>query len=275
MVQRGIFTRFREQAILVFISCLFLFPFFILLLTSFKYPDDIFHLPIRFLPKAWDFGNYTQVFKEMPFVRYILNTLLLCILNVVGQLIASPLVAYSIAKIKWRGRNLLFFLILGTMMLPFQVTMIPVYIIWNRIGLVGTYAPLIVPAFFGNAFFVFLLRQFFMSLPNDMLEAAEVDGAGHLLTYLRVVLPLARPALTTVGIFTFLWTWTDFLAPLIYLNSPNLYTLSIGLENFFTQHGVEWGPLMAASVVFSIPLLVMFFFAQRQFIKGITMTGIK
>ncbi len=253
----------------------FLFPFVILLLTSFKYPDDVFHLPIRFLPRAWDFGNYVRVFEEMPFVRYILNTLLLCVLNVAGQLIASPLVAYSIAKVRWRARNVLFFIILGTMMLPYQVTMIPLYIIWNRIGLVGTYVPLIAPAFFGSAFFVFLLRQFFMNLPNDMLEAAEVDGAGHLMTYIRIVLPLARPALTTVAIFTFLWTWTDFLGPLIYLNTPSMYTLSIGLDNFFTQHGVEWGPLMAASVVFSIPLLVMFFIAQKQFIKGITMTGIK
>lgn len=267
--------RLIQQIILIIISLLFLFPFIILLCTSFKYPDDIFHLPIRLLPRAMDWGNYANVFKEMPFLRYLLNTLFLCVVNVLGQLITSPLVAYSLSKIKWKGRNILFIFVLGTMMLPFQVTMIPVYMIWNSLGLVGTYIPLTLTAFFGNAFFVFMLRQFFMNLPNEMLEAAEVDGAGSLTTYFKIVLPLARPALTTVAIFTFLWTWTDFLGPLIYLNNPNMYTLSVGLESFFTQHGVEWGPLMAASVVFSVPLIILFFFAQKQFIKGITMTGIK
>jgi multiple sugar transport system permease protein len=254
---------------------MFLFPLAILVLTSFKYPNDIFHLPVQFLPNKWDFSNYKSVFKEMPFFRYILNTLFLCVVNVVGQLLTSPLVAYSLSKIKWRGRNILFVFILGTMMLPFQVTMIPVYMIWNSLGLVGTYWPLTLGAFFGSAFFIFMLRQFFMNIPDEMLEAAKVDGAGELRIYFQIVLPLARPALTTVGIFTFLWTWTDFLGPLIYLNNPNMYTISVGLESFFSQHGVQWGPLMSASVIFALPMIVLFLFAQRQFIKGMTLTGFK
>jgi multiple sugar transport system permease protein len=177
--------------------------------------------------------------------------------------------------VPWRGRNTLFLLILATMMLPPQVTMIPIYIMWNKTPLMGSYWPLIIPSFLGSAFFIFLLRQFFRGVPDDLLDAARLDGASEFRIYWNIVLPLSRPALATVGLFAFVWAWTDFLNPLIYLSDPAKYTLSIGLYNFFSEHGVEWGPLMAACAIFSIPLIVLFIFTQRQFIEGISLTGLK
>jgi multiple sugar transport system permease protein len=179
------------------------------------------------------------------------------------------------SKIRWRGRNLLLLLILSTMMLPPQVTLIPLYVLWSKIGLVGTYWPLLIPQFFGLPFFVFMLRQFFMGIPDELLDAARVDGASEFKVYRTIALPLARSALVTVAIFQFMWTWTDFLLPLIYINDPRRYTLSIGLYNFFSEHGVDWGALMAASTLMSLPLVALFFFAQRQFVQGVTLTGVK
>jgi multiple sugar transport system permease protein len=166
-------------------------------------------------------------------------------------------------------------LIIATMMLPPQVTMIPVYIGWSRIGLTGSYVPLLVPQFFGNAFFIFMLRQFFRGIPEDLMDAARLDGASELRIYRSIVLPLARPALVALSIFAFMWAWTDFLLPLIYINDPQQYTLSIGLYSFFSEHGVAWGALMAAATLMSLPLLVVFLFGQRQFLRGIALTGIK
>jgi len=257
------------------VALLFFFPFLIMVTTSFKAEDDVFRFPPRLWPEEWVLTNYDRVFEAMPFWRYLGNTLFLSTVSVVGALISCPLVAYSLAKVPWRGRNLLFVVVLSTMMLPPQVTMIPVYLLWNDLNLVGTYWPLITPNFLGTAFFIFLLRQFFRGIPNDLLEAARLDGAGEFRIYSQIVLPLARPALATVAIFTFVWTWTDFLNPLIYLNDPQTYTLSIGLYNFFSQHGIEWGPLMAACSIFSVPLIVLFLVAQKQFIGGISLTGLR
>jgi multiple sugar transport system permease protein len=168
-----------------------------------------------------------------------------------------------------------FFLVIGTMMLPPQVTLIPVYLVWNKLGLAGTYVPLIVPSFLGTPFFIFLLRQFLINVPDELLEAARIDGAGEWKIYWRLILPLTRPALITVAVFQFVWTWTDFLGPLIYLNDTSQYTLSIGLYNFFTEHGVAWGPLMAACLMFAAPALVIFVLGQRYFVDGIATTGLK
>jgi multiple sugar transport system permease protein len=176
---------------------------------------------------------------------------------------------------RWRGRDFLFILIIATMMLPPQVTMIPVFIMWNSSPFMGTYVPLILPTFLGSAFFIFMLRQFFRAIPNDLLDAARIDGASEFRIYFQIVLPMARAALATVGLFAFVWAWVDFLGPLIYLSDPNKYTLSIGLYNFFSQYGIEWGPLMAACAVFSIPLIVVFVVTQKQLIEGISLTGMK
>jgi multiple sugar transport system permease protein len=264
----------REFAPII-VTILFLLPFLVMLSTSFKSANETFALPPRLWSNHWVTSNYHAVFDEMPFWRYLWNTLFLAVMTVIGTLFSCPLVAYSLAKVPWKGRGPLFILILSTMMLPPQVTMIPIYIMWNQTPLMGTYWPLIVPNFLGSAFSIFLLRQFFRGIPNDLLDAARLDGASELRIYWNVVLPLSRPALATIGLFAFVGAWTDFLNPLIYLSDPNTYTLSIGLYNFFSEHGVEWGPLMAACAIFSIPLIVIFIFAQRQFIEGISLTGLK
>ncbi|MDG4833266.1 carbohydrate ABC transporter permease [Solwaraspora sp. WMMD1047] len=252
-----------------------LFPFMIMLGTALKPPDEVFSLPPRVLPEQWEFGNFEAALSAMPFWRYLGNTLLVSGLCVLGSLISCPLVAYSLAKLHWPGRNLLLALVLGSMMLPPQVTLVPLYLLWNKIGLVGTYFPLIVPSFLGTPFLIFMLRQFLVGIPDALLDAARIDGASELRVYWRIVLPLARPALATVAVFQFVWTWTDFLNPLIYLSDSSQYTLSIGLYAFFSERGVDWGPLMAASVMFTLPALIIFLLGQRYFVEGIATKGLK
>ncbi|MFC4015121.1 carbohydrate ABC transporter permease [Nonomuraea purpurea] len=253
----------------------FLLPFVIMVATSFKTPEDIFAFPPKLLPQEWTFGNYAQATEVMPFWRYLGNTIVLSILTVTGSVLSSPLVAYALAKVRWRGRGVVFFLVVATMMLPPQVTLIPLYLMWNKVGLAGTYLPLVLPAFLGTPFYIFLLRQFLVNVPDELLEAARIDGASEFGVYWRVVLPLTRPALITVAVFQFVATWTDFLSPLIYLNDSSQYTLSVGLYNFFSEHGVAWGPLMAACMMFAAPALVIFVLGQRYFVDGIATSGLK
>lgn len=253
----------------------FVFPFVIMAVTSFKGIGDIFHAPPTFWPRHWTLTDFRQAFGTMPFWRYLANTILLCALNVTGTLIACPLVAYSLSKLQWRGRGPLLGLTLASMMLPPQVTLVPIYMIWNHLHAVNTYWPLVVPAFLGTPFLIFMIRQFLVSLPDELIEAGRVDGASELRIYLRLVLPLARSALATAAVFQFVWTWTDFLNPLIYLDDPNKYTLSVGLYNFFSEHGVAWGPLMAACVLFTIPAFLIFISGQRYFVEGIATHGIR
>lgn len=261
--------------VLAAIAALYLFPFVVVLSTSLKPANEIFSLPPRLGSAHWTVENYRDALSTMPFWRYLLNTAFIASVTVVGQLLSSSIVAYSLAKIRWRGRDALLLLIVATMMLPPQVTMIPVYIGWSRLGLTGSYVPLLVPQFFGLAFFIFMLRQFFRGIPGELIDAAQIDGASDLRIYRSIVLPLARPALGALAIFAFMWAWTDFLLPLLYINDPEQYTLSIGLYSFFSEHGVEWGALMAAATLMSLPLVVVFLVGQRQFLRGIALTGIK
>jgi multiple sugar transport system permease protein len=184
-------------------------------------------------------------------------------------------VAYSLSKLHWRGRNLVFVVMIASMMLPPQVTLVPLYLLWDRFHLTSTYLPLVAPSFLGTPFLIFMLRQFMVRIPDEILEAARIDGASELRIYATIVLPLARSALATIAVFQFVWTWTDFLNPLIYLNDSSQYTLSIGLYNFFSEHGVQWGPLMAASVMFTLPALIIFMLGQRHFVEGIATQGLK
>ena len=264
-----------RYAALIGLSALYFFPFIVVLTTSFKPPEEVFSIPPRLGSDRWTLDNYGDALTGMPFGRYLFNTAFIATLSVAGQLLVSPLVAYSLAKIPWRGRDAMLVLILATLLLPPQVTLIPVYILWAELGFTGSYVPLILPQFFGSAFFIFLLRQFFRGIPEELLDAARVEGASELTIYRRIVLPLAKPALVTVAIFTFMWSWTDFLLPLIYIDDPEQYTLSIGLYGFFSEHGVAWGALMAASVLMSLPLILVFLVGQRQFIRGISVTGMK
>ena len=264
----------RRLAVLLLVL-LFSFPFLVMLASAFKNAADIFHAPPQLLPQHWTLANFRDAFRQIPIWRYFANTLLVCALNVLGTLISCPLVAYALSKIRWRGQMPMLMIVLGTMMLPPQVTLIPIYLLWNHVGATDSYVPLIVPAFLGTPFLIFMLRQFLMSVPNELIEAAHIDGSSELRTYWSIVLPLARPALATAAVFQFVWTWTDFLNPLIYLNDTSKYTLSIGLYNFFSENGVDWGPLMAACVMFTLPAFIVFLLGQRYFVEGIATSGLK
>lgn len=254
---------------------LFVYPFITMLTTSFKLPDDIFVSPPRLLPREWTLQNFREALDAMPVGRYFANTVFISLMSVLGTVISCPLVAYALSKINWPGRKPLMVIVLAVMMLPPQVTLIPLFLLWNNLGAQGTYYPLIVPAFLGTPFLIFMIRQFLMRVPDAVIEAARIDGAGEFRIYWSVVLPLAAPALVTAGVFQFVWSWTDFLNPLIYLDDANQYTLSIGLYNFFSEHDVAWGPLMAACVLFTVPALVVFVLAQRYFIGGASAGAVK
>jgi multiple sugar transport system permease protein len=253
----------------------YFFPVFWMLLASTRTDADMFHFPPLIIPHRWAFSNYVDAFNFMPFLQYTWNTTLIAGSNVVGTVLSCSLAAYAFSRVRWHGRGLVFALVLSTMLLPFPVTVIPLYVTFNRLGLIGTFAPLILPSFFGNAFFIFLLRQFFLTLPRELDEAARIDGAGHLTIFVRVILPLARPALAVVALLTFLNNWTDFLGPKIYLQDTSMYTLSQGMTYFVGQHEFRWSLLMAASVLFILPIVVVFVAAQRALIQGISMTGLK
>jgi multiple sugar transport system permease protein len=212
----------------------------------------------------------------IPFLEYGKNTLYIAILSVLGSLLSNSLVAYGFARVSWPGRNVAFALTIATMMIPFPVLMVPVYVLFKTLGWVGSPKPLWVPAFFGHAFNIFLLRQFFLSLPFELSDAARIDGCSELQIFRRVILPLAKPALAVVALFNFMHVWNDFLGPLMYLTDQKAYTLAYGLQAYQSQHGgTQWGLLMAAATLVVLPVVVVFFFAQKTFIQGITVTGMK
>ncbi|MBN9344950.1 MAG: carbohydrate ABC transporter permease [Devosia sp.] len=273
-LQRGV-NWVAQRAVTILLVAVFVFPFVVMLTTAFKPTDDIFSAPPELWPRTWTLEQFMLAVNQFPFFRYLANTLLISGLSVAGTLLASPLVAYSLAKLEWPGRNLLFVTVLATMMLPPQVTLIPVYMLWNGLGATNSYLPLVVPAFLGTPFFIFMIRQFLLAVPDELIEAARIDGASELRICWTIVLPIARPALITSAVFQFVWTWTDFLNPLIYLNDSDKYTLSIGLYSFFGQHGVQWGPLMAACVLFTLPAVVIYIAAQRYFVGGIAAGAVK
>jgi len=263
------------HTILILLGLVFSIPFMWLIATSLKSLNEISNSTLTLLPRHYHWDNYIRVFERIPYVRFSLNTLYVTVMSVIGQIISSTLVAYSLTKIDWQGKKLIFPIVIATMLIPYQVTLIPLYIIFQKLHLVGTYWPLIIPAFTGAPFYIFLLRQFFMTLPDSLVQAARIDGARELHIFARIVLPLCKPAIASVAIFTFISTWSDFLGPLIYLNDNKMYTLTLGLQAFMAEHYVEWDLLMAASVLFTLPIIVMFFFAQKYFIEGIALTGIK
>ncbi|HVC82113.1 MAG TPA: carbohydrate ABC transporter permease [Chloroflexota bacterium] len=260
------------------VVALFLIPFLWMIVTSLKSPEDLTAHPLSWLPRGGYLQNYPDALTIIPYMQYLGNTLLICVPNVVGTLLSCSLAAYSLACVRWPGRNLSFGLVLSTMMLPYPVTIIPLYLVYRHLGwidLASGYLPLTVPAFFGAPFFIFLLRQFFASIPVELSEAAKVDGASELRIYAQIMLPLSRPALATTALLTFLYTYTDFLNPLIYISNPDRFTLSLGLLGYFSQHGASWGPLTAAAAMFTIPTAVIFLLAQRTFIQGIATSGLK
>jgi multiple sugar transport system permease protein len=257
-------------------ATLFSIPFLWTVSTALKTNEQVFAVPPQWIPNPFQWSNFKAAWTELPFPTFVLNTIFVTLVATFGQVLSASLVAYGFARFKWRGRNLLFYLMLSTMMLPSQVTMIPVFLGWRQLNLIDTFAPLTIPAFFGGgAFTIFLLRQFFLSIPRELDEAAMLDGASPFGIWWRILLPLSRPALITVVLFSFLAHWDDFMGPLIYLNSSEKYTVSIGLRMFQDSFGTQLEQLMAASLIHIIPTVILFFVAQRYFIKGIAMTGLK
>lgn len=274
--------RMQERGWLLFVHVILvagglviLIPFIYMVSTSLKSDKEIFGWPPTFFlpPLVW--SNYPKALGSFGFALNLRNTVFITAANIVGSLVSCAPVAYGFARTNFKGRNVLFILCLSTLMLPYQVTMIPLYIIFTRLHWVNTFLPLVVPAFFGNAFFIFLLRQFFATIPRELEDAARIDGCGEIRLFLQIIVPLAQPALAAVVIFSFLWNWNDFLGPLIYLTSDNLKTLQLGLLSFQQEYSVKFNLLMAASTVIMLPCLALFFFAQRIFIQGIVFSGIK
>jgi multiple sugar transport system permease protein len=257
------------------VAGLFLLPLFWMISSSLKPDYQVLESPPRWLPDPVRWANYPEALTYVPFGRYALNTLFIAVMTIIGHALSCTLVAYAFARLRAPGKDALFVILLATMMLPYPVTMVPIYVGFNWLGWVNSFKPLIVPAFFGSAFYIFLLRQFFLTLPPELEDAARVDGASTLQILWYIILPISRPAIATVAIFTFQASWNDFLAPLIYLHDQSKYTISLGLNFFRSSYDVRWGYLMAASLVTMLPVIVIFFLAQKQFIKGITVTGLK
>lgn len=258
-----------------FVALAFVFPLYWMVTTSLKTDVEIFMVPPTLFPLDPQWQNYPASTQYIPFWQYMFNTLVICALTIIGTVVSCALIAYGFARVRWPGRNVVFIVYLSTIMLPAQVTMIPLYIVFRQMGWVGTMWPLVVPAFFGNALYVFLLRQFFMTIPNELTDAARIDGANELGIFWRIMLPLLKPALATVALFTFVATYRDFLGPLIYLTEQNQWTISLGLKMFQNMYGAQWQLMMAAATLTMIPTMILFFLTQRTFIEGIALTGIK
>ncbi|KKI90391.1 sugar ABC transporter permease [Bacillus sp. SA1-12] len=269
------FQKTLSHICLIIASCFFIIPFIWMVSTSLKPITQVFSYPPEWIPKPFQWANYLDAMEYIPFFTYLNNTVVITLVSTLGVVLTCPLVAYSFAKLEWKGRNVFFFITIAVMMIPGQVTMIPLFLIFNKMGWVGTPLPLIVPAFFGVPFYIFLLRQFFLGLPDDLRDAAKIDGASEFRIYWQIMLPLARPAVLAVGLFQFMGSWTDFIGPLLYLTDETQYTLSLGLQQFQTQMGTEWGLMMAVSTMMTLPIIILFFFLQKTFIQGITFSGIK
>ena len=270
----GLARQVAIHLVLIALGAMFALPFLWLVSTSLKPPAQLFKLPPEWIPQPVTWSNYTRAVTFIPFFHYLGNTLYLTLFNVIATVLSCSLAAYGFARIRWPGRDALFLVLVSTLMIPYAVTLIPTFIIFRNLGWVGTLYPLMIPALTGNAFFIFLLRQFYLTIPEELSWAARIDGANEFQIYWRIILPLARPALAVVGLFTFIANWNDFLGPLVYLNDKEQYTLAIGLYGFLSRVRTEWGPLMAAATIMISPIVVLFFLAQRTFIQGITLTGI-
>lgn len=272
--RRRFLSSVATHAILIATATVFLLPIAFVLLTSLM--TDQQALTPEYWPQPFRWSNYVQVFEKSALEVYVFNSVRIAVLSTVGIILSTIPVAYALSRLRWRGRQAVFVIILATLMLPFQVTVVPLYVVFVRYGWIPSLKPLIIPAFFGDAFSIFLLRQFFLTIPDELTDAARVDGASEFQIMTRVIVPLAKPAIAAVALFHFLWSWNDFFGPLLYLiDDQNLWTVTVGLSEFETLHHVEWNLLMAACVLFMLPVIVMFFLAQRVFIEGVTLTGVK
>lgn len=271
----GIGGRAIALLVLVVGAVAFVFPLLWMISTSLKDLSEVFTVPPVWIPHVLHFDNYPRSLTFFPAALYLRNTLIIVVPSVFGTLISSSLPAYGFSRLRWPGRDVVFAVLLATMMIPTWTTLIPVYVMFTKLHWTNTFLPLIVPNFFGVPFYIFLLRQFFMRQPQELVDAARMDGATHLGVFRQIILPLSKPALAVVVLFSFMDGWKDFFGPLIYLNNPDLYTLSIGLYSFQTKHGVDWTALMAASLMVAAPMVILFFLTQRTFVEGISFTGLR
>jgi multiple sugar transport system permease protein len=274
---REILSSFLKHATLIIVGLIFILPMYWMVSTAMKPNAEIFLNPPKWIPSQLLVERFFQAFTYIDFARYMGNTFYIALYNVVATVISCTIVAYGFGVLQWKGREFFFYLLIVTMILPYQVTLIPQYIIFSKLRWINTFNPLTVPAWFGTPFLIFLMRQFFMTIPVELVDAAKIDGANHPMILWRIFVPLSVPAMATAAIFTFMWNWNDFMGPLIYLSSPKLFTLSLGIYNFMgpSWGRTDWGLLMAASSMIAIPPMILFFFAQRTFIEGISVTGIK
>jgi multiple sugar transport system permease protein len=272
--RRRFLVAVAEHSLLIAAAIMFLAPFVFITLTALMSSSQALSSELWPRPFVWD--NFIEVFRKAPLWRYAGNTLLYAGLGTLGMLVSSIPVAYALSRLRWRGRDAAFLVVLIAMMLPPQVTVIPVYVLWAKLHLVGSLWPLILPNWLGDAFSIFLLRQFFLTIPEEYLDAARVDGCGELRILTSVVVRLAKPAIAAVALFSFLFAFNDFFGPLLYTGEdPGNWTLSLGLAQFRTLHQVQWNLTMAATLVVMTPVIVLFFLAQRAFVEGVTLTGVK
>jgi multiple sugar transport system permease protein len=268
-------SRIAPIVVLVILAAVYLTPFIWMVSTSLKTQAQSIVSPPVLVPGPITIDAFPLAFVRMDFLRGLGNTLIYAVPSVIGTVVSCSLVAYGFALVNWRGRNVVFVIMLTTMMLPSQVTLIPLYVIYAKLGWINTYLPLVLPTFLGVPFFIFLLRQFFMGIPRELLDAARLDGASELRILTRIVAPLAAPALITVALLTFIDKWNDFYGPLLYLQKPELRPLSLSIQVFQSAHKTDWPQTMAASILVAAPLVLIYFLAQRKFIEGITLTGMK
>lgn len=268
-------SKLITYAILISLSALFLVPFLWTVSTALKDNQDAFTFPPQWIPNPPQWENFPKAWTALPFTQWVFNTIFIAVVTTVAAVITGSLVAYGFARFQFKGRNVMFFTMLATMMLPGQVTMIPVFMIWRELGAIDTFYPLTVPALFGGgAFNIFLMRQFFQTIPREFDEAAMLDGAGFFRIWWKILLPLSGPVIATVAVLSFIGQWDEFNNALIYLNSPEKYTVSIGLRMFQDSYSSETNQLMAASLIHILPMIVLFFCAQRYFMKGINLSGL-
>jgi multiple sugar transport system permease protein len=272
--RRRLLVTIADHSVLIALAIAFIAPFVFMLLTALMTSDQA--LSSKLWPHPFHWSNVTEIFDRAPLWRYTLNSMIYAGLSTIGVLVSSIPVAYALSRLRWKGRDAVFLLVLATMMLPAQVTAVPLYVMWSKLHLVGGLAPLIVPNWFGDAFSIFLLRQFFLTIPEEYSDSARVDGCGELRILLTVVLRLAKPAIAAVALFAFLYAWNDFFGPLLYTSeNQDHWTLGLGLSQFRTQYQVQWNLTMAATILFMAPVIALFFAAQKAFVEGVTLTGVK
>jgi multiple sugar transport system permease protein len=273
---RKIRSGIGKHAVLIALSVMFAIPLLWMITTSFKTADQAISMPVVWFPHPFLWSNYSQLFAAQPFFRYFLNTFLYAGITIVGVCISSSLVAYGFSRLRWPGRDVLFYVMLTTMILPFVCTLIPLFVMYHRFHMIGGYLPLEIPTFFGSSVFsTFLLRQFFMTIPSSLSEAARIDGANEFWIYSRIIMPLAKPAFASVILFQFIYCWNDYLGPLVYISNPNSYPLSLGLAEILGTYTTNWAWVMAGATMATAPIVILFFLTQRTFIQGITLTGQK